>query len=227
MMLISRYSTLIILSIVLTINAFGQKGETVYSAEARVRSVNHEDYKDIKGSPYLFEDWFEAKVIGMDGKYTEYLYMNFNGLTHQLELMENGNTQVLIENTYLKAILSVGENEYTFMSGIHPDLGRDKICILFDGQEIKLIKDFTVRIDESVAQTPGVPTVFERFATTVTYYMMKRGLLVKIKLKKKTILRLLDDNPNIEEYSKKEKISFNSESDVIKLLKYYESSLSN
>lgn len=208
-----------------SISANAQKGTVLYSDEGQVRHVDHSDYDNIKGSPYLFEEWYEAKVIGMDGQYTEYLKMNFNGLTHQLELLEDNKTKVLVENSYLKAIINDGTNEFTFMAGIHPELGRNKICILYDGNEIKLIKDFTVRIEESVMQTPGAPTVFEKFSSTVTHYLMKRGNLIRVKLRKKSILGALADNPSIDQYAKKEKIDFGSESDLRKLLEYYESTL--
>jgi hypothetical protein len=218
--------SLIAISVLLNHTSLAQKGETLYSTEDKTRHIDHSEYKDIKGSPYLFEEWYTAKVIGMDGTYTEYLKMNFNGLTHQLEILEDGKTQVLIENTYLKAIFNDGTNEYTFMAGIHPDLGRDKICIPFDGQEIKFIKDFKVRIEESVMQTPGAATVFEKFARSTDYYIMKRGNLIKINLRKKSILKALD-NKEVDLYVKNENLKMNSENDLIKVLQYYETAIAN
>ena len=93
---------------------------------------------------------------------------------------------------------------------------------MYDGQKVKFIKDFEVKLEESVVQTPGIPTVFEKFSASKDYYLMLGANLNKVKLKKKSIIELLGSKTELEKYLKQEKINVSTESGLISLLSYYE-----
>lgn len=208
----------------LTISLMGQaqNATTIYDV-SKTRVIDQSNYEEIRGTPYLYEDWYPAKLLDADGKYHKFPAVNFNGYTHELESKTDGEVEEFIGHAYLKIIVNTGKYEHTFIRGIHPDFGRDIVCILYDGQNVKFIKEFRVKLEESVIQTPGIPTVFEKFSPTKNYYLMVDFELNKTKLKKKSIIELLGHKTEIEKYLKQEKININSESGLIRLLNYYES----
>jgi len=204
---------------------WAQEGQTIYSSQSKTRTIDHSEYNDIKGSPYIYDKWVSARILGTDGIFFDFEKVNFNGFSHQLEVKTDGVTEEIIPDSFLKAIIETSEGKNTFMRGIHPDLGQNIICILYDGNKVKLIKKFDVRIEESVSQTPGVPTVFTKFATTKEYYIMLERNLSKTKLKKKSVISILNFKSQLENYIKQEKLNLNKESDMVLLLTYYELTL--
>jgi hypothetical protein len=73
------------------------------------------------------------------------------------------------------------------------------------------------------AQTSGIPTAFESFERTSTYYLMINGNLNKVRLKKKKIIEALGHKSEVEVYIKQEKIDLGSEVGLKDLLNYYDS----
>jgi len=219
---ILQRTTTTIFALIITLMGWAQEGSKLYDV-SKTRVVDQSNYEEIRGTPYLYDDWHEAKLLDADGKYHDFSEVNFNGYTQELESKTDGLVEEFIGHAYLKIIVNTGKNEHTFIRGIHPDFGRDIVCILYDGQEVKFIKKFKVKLEESVMQTPGIPTVFEKFSPTKDYYLMVDGNLTKTKLKKKSIIALLGYKTEIEKYLKQEKINITSESGLIRLLNYYES----
>ena len=216
---------ILLTSFALSISIYGwsqSEGMKVYDV-SRTRVIDHAEYDEIKGSPYLYDEWHPARLLDSKGIFHDFLNVNFNGFTHKLETKEDNSTEEFLSGSYLKIIVNTGVYEETFLRGIHPEFGRNLVCILYDGQEVKLIKKFEVRLEESVVQTTGIPTVFEMFAETIEYYIMIEGDLSKVKTKKKSIIEVLGYKSELESYIKKEKLNLNSESDIRNLIAYYES----
>jgi len=214
------YIRLILLFMLLANISLAQQGN-VYNAHPTT-IIDHAGYDQIKGSPYLYKKWYPAKVLGSDGKFYDFEEVNFNGFTHEVETKVDGKIEQIMSRFYIRVVVKSDNNEDTFLRGIHPEFGRNLICVLYDGDEVKFIKRFDVRIEEEVMQTPGVPTKFEKFSVTEQYYLMINGKLSTIKLKKKDITALLSNKSEVDKYLKKEKSNLKSESEVIKLVKYYE-----
>lgn len=187
--------------------------------------LNPARYDEIKGSPYLYDTWYKAKIVGSDGKIYEDMAVNFNGLTHQLELKKDGRVSQLNNASYLKVIIHTDSGEEAFFRGIHPAFGANLVCILFDGEHIKLLKMFTVRKQATEVQTPMNPTVFEKFVPNAEYYLMIDGDLTQIKLKKKKIIEALGHKSAIEAYVKENKIDLSQEIGIKALLQQYESTM--
>jgi hypothetical protein len=213
-----------IMVMIISLECWSQEGSVIYSV-AKTRVIDHSQYDEIKGSPYLYNDWLEAEVLGTEGKIYHFPLVNFNGFTHELELKKDDRVEELIGSSYLKVTLNTGTNKETFLRGLHPEFEQNLVCILYDGQKVKLIKTFDVRVEESVVQTPGAPSVFEKFSRSKNYYLLKDSDLSKVRIKKKSVIAVLGHKSELEQYLKQKKINLNSESALITLLNYYESLL--
>jgi hypothetical protein len=219
---ILQRTTTTIFALIIALMGWAQDGNKIYDV-SKTRVVDQSNYEEIRGTPYLYEDWHAAKLLDTEGKYHDFSEVNFNGYTHELESKNDGLVEEFIGHAYLKIIVNTGKNEDTFIRGIHPDFGRKIVCILYDGQEVKFIKEYSVKLEEAVMQTPGIPTVFEKFSPNKNYYLMVDSNLTKTKLKKKSIIEILGYKTEIEKYLKQEKINVSSEDGLIRLLNYYES----
>ena len=216
----------LILCYILLVNT-NSWAQDVYISGKVNQNVDPARYDKIKGSPYLYNVWHRAQIISANGTIYNEQAINYNGLTQQLELKENGKTTPLPRNSFIKVLVEVGGDSITevFLRRIHPDFGDKLVCIAYDGDRIKLIKIFTVRLEESGAQTPIYPTEFEKFVNQTEYYLMIDGNLSSITLKKKKVVKVLGHSADIEQFTKKNNLNLKKEGELIQLLKYYETNL--
>ncbi len=214
--------TLTLLAIGLPYAAWPQKAYTVLETK---RPIDPSRYDEIKGSPYLYKEWQKAEVVGADGKILKDVYVNYNGLTHQLEMKENGEVSEMDAASYLKVMVATANGNASFFRGIHPQFGAKLICLPYDGQRLKLIKDFNVSKQDLQIQSPMGPEVHERFVATTHYFLMIDGQIFPIKLKKKKIIGVLGNKTAIEKYLEQENLNLNNEGDLVRLLVYYEADL--
>ena len=105
-----------------------------------------------------------------------------------------------------------------------PDIKRGFYEIIFaeEGADylIKEVKKYTFGLKKN----DGVQTNFpSEYKETVSYYIKnKSGKYVKTKLRKKNILRILEDkNLDIKAFASSNKINFKKESDIARVLDYY------
>ena len=199
--------------------------QDVYSAIKVNQDIDPARYDKIQGSPYLYDVWYKAQVISPNGTINNEEALNYNGLTQQLELKENNITKPLPQGTFLKVLVETENGSEAFLSRIHPDFGSQMVCVAYDGQQVKLIKIFTVRLEESGAQTPIYPAVFEKFVRRLEYYIMVNSALSSVPLKKKKIIKILGHSAEIEKYTKEHNLSLKKEAELVQLLKYYEANL--
>ena len=191
------------------------QGSVVFTTSKTIEPYR---YDEIHGSPYLYENWMPATIVGSDGKSYTVLALNLNGLTKELEIKEEDKTREIRPESYIKVTVPRDGHADIFMRGIHPKLGLDLICILYNGDQVKLIKEFTVRKESSASAISS----FDKFVPKSTYYLSIEGQLEQVGLRKKNILKQLDAPAQLEEYLKKTDNSVKSEKELITLLEYYE-----
>lgn len=214
----------LILSFVFAVSTMSRAQE-VYSATNISQDVDPSRYDIIQGSPYLYKVWQKAKIISSNGEVYYESELNYNGLTQQIEIKENEKSKPLPAYTFIKISVENENGTDAFLKRIHHDFGDNVVCVSYDGQQVKLIKIFTVRLEESGGQTPIHPKAFERFVPRMEYYLMTDGRLVSVALKKKKVIKALGHNAEIEQYIKEHNLTLKKESDLIQLLEYYEANI--
>ena len=177
-------------------------------------------YNKIDGSPYMYEKWVPGEIITTNGTIRAENEMNFNGLTGEIEYRENGERQELMTGSYLKVTLTTdNNNENVFARGLHPEFGMEMVCLLFDGNRVRLVKQFSVRKEEAL----GSNGTFETFVPITRYFLIQKGQASQISLRQKKILKKLDQtNLDIEAYLSEKDNKLNSESELIEFLKFYD-----
>jgi len=220
--LLAKYA--LILGFVLGVSTMS-RAQKVYSAINVNQDIDPSRYDEIQGSPYLYKVWQKAQIIRSNGEVNYESELNYNGLTQQLEIKENEKSKPLPAYTFIKVLVEGDNGTEAFLQRIHPDFGDKVICVSYDGQRVKLIKIFTIRLEESGAQTPIYRTPFEKFVPHLDYYIMTDGSLASIALKKKKVIKVLGHNAEIEQYIKEHNLTLKKEFDLIQLLKHYEANI--
>ena len=188
------------------------------------QEVDPNRYEEIKGSPYLFKGWGNATLIGLKGNETKDIRINYNGQEKQWEVLAEDKHIVLDTRDYKRMHITPpdGGEMMTFKRGVHRKYANEFIQVIYEGNQVKLIKEFIVDKSKQKIENVGKTIVVERFAGKDYYWLIKDDELTHIKMKKKDVVKQLG-NGAIASYIKKEKIDFDKISDLQKLMTYYES----
>ena len=183
------------------------------------RSITNYD-----GSPYLSEEFVSGEVHDSKKKFTG-LLLRYNIFNDNIEFMQKGTTYALYaEPRIVKVLLGnevyVVENYETkgkITPGYFARLDSGKVTLL-----VKKIVRFTEEQEPKALQAAATPAKFTRVAD-VFYYRIGNAETSKVGSLKSFIDSLPDKKEDVSNYAKKEKLGTKNESDLVKLVKYYNS----
>jgi hypothetical protein len=187
--------------------------------------VNVKFARVVKGSPFFIERWNKGYVFTREGHKLRDITLRLNLAEQQLHYLKDGIeyvtdqplTEVLIDDEQTGKL-------YVFRSGfteVHHGTNKSFYQALAEG-EVLLLKQIRKIITES---TPfGSATTQQVIKNSETFYIWKKGAMIKIKNDKKDMITALNDQKEkLETFIEQNKISFRSEEDMIKVVNYYNS----
>ncbi len=184
-------------------------------------------FSDIKGSPYLNNE-FEPGNIYIKDSLIEKGMLRYNIYADEIEIKDQQKLFGLykIQDSKVK----IGKDEI-ILKEFFEDQKKEKgyFITLINSNKVKLYKRIRCKIIEPLkAATPNQKDRSAKFKSYIDYYIIlpihKNGQLSKIKLKKKSIMNLMQDQEEkIKGYFKKNQVNLKREKDITKLFSYYES----
>lgn len=180
----------------------------------------------IKGSPYLFENWYNDSKIYTNERIYKIGSFNYNIAKERFEakisedsvlVISTGNiNQVKINNVILKPYYEIERDRFTFF---------EEVGHMNNNQ---ILKKYVVKIKEGnfnpMTQKKISP---DRYVNEEYLYIAdnKTKLLKRLKLKKSSIINLIDSENKQEvlEFVKSNRLKYNNLSDVQKILDYQKS----
>jgi len=178
------------------------------------------EYKDISGSPYLFDEFIEGLIYFKDTT-TVKLPLRYNIFTDDMEYHVNGVNYVVSNPITIDKIL-LGESVFVYL----PFVQNEGYFELFVVGKCTLIQKKLIRYKPAegpkLIQGVAIPAVFER-KRDIFYLVMKDSQFVRIENMKSVIGAFQDQKVKIEEFIKAEKIKRTKKDDLIKIVKYYNS----
>ena len=182
--------------------------------------LDKEKYSDVKGSQYLYEEWLPARALLANGSFENVDKLNFNGHSKELEIMVGEQLRQVPAFAYIKVTVEHDGYENIFIRGIHPEFRGDLVCLLYDGNNVKFVLKFVVKLEE-IAEPNAIT---KKFIRRSEYYLIKDGRISEVLLKKKKILApLVQKGIDLEAYIEENDLNLKTEAEVINLLKYYDS----
>lgn len=209
--------------------------------------IKKEHYPDIKGSPYLFKDWVKADLIHLKNAPLKDVMIRYDLFEGNVEILDNGvnldsenireiNNEkfiVLEDNYYRKIVITRANNPKAFkdfkvdtlylVKGIHKDYLKKYGVVLYDGEDVKLVRTFDILFRESKINSPGKIEKIKKFNRKRGYALIMDKTKTIVKLKDKDFYKALGKEAALKKYKKLNKLKLKKEHEFIELLKYFES----
>lgn len=183
------------------------------------RLYNKED-----GSRYLYDTWDRtSKIIFSNGKELKLKNINFNLKENRFETETLGDTLFIFNNEKVKMVYTSTEtfikmyNPKTHEAGFFESLLEVNKVSLFKLPELHVAKGVLNPLTQETT-----PDVLTRISTY--FYSKNNSNLEELKLKKKHFLKAFSDKKSeINNFVKDNKLNYDSEEDIIKILTFYNS----
>ena len=177
-----------------------------------------------EGTIYLFDNWEQSAIVHrvLDDKFlVKRVNFNLNKMSFDAKITESedvlsfsfdGIDKIEIDNKVFKNILHKKSNRI--------------FQIFYSDDNVKFMKGFDIKLIKA-SKDPMVNRPNDKYVKSESYYLMNKGVITKIKLKKKAIYKTLELNKgeisNTDAFIKSTSISLKKEQDIIKLLTYLNS----
>ncbi len=187
------------------------------------RPIAVNKYSKIKGSPYLYDDWLQGEVITNEGKVYKKMLIKFNTEKDELIFVYKKTDTPQRFADPIRMFTIHAEQDRVFANEF-PKIDRQNAAsyyeVLLTGNAmlLKRHKELleTSRDEMTRAAIAGV------YTNRDTYYIYKNNQMQLLKTTKNGVLKLLADKAaDITAYADSQKINFEQEGDLKKLLNYY------
>lgn len=197
-------------------------------------NIDETRYKDIKRSPYLYNEFTYGSLLGKDGSLVDSILINYNGYSQEFEYKKAGGGIIeldsryyfkatIISDDYNASILHKFDSDTTvFTKGLNVADSRKFYVEVYKSKNVIAFKEFLMTLAVNEVQTVGSTVSFKYFSPKSFYYMTIDGSPVRFLLKKKSVLGVLD-NKEVAAFVKKEKLRMFDEVDLKKALEFYDS----
>ncbi len=184
------------------------------------------NYTDIKGHPYLFENWTEGAVKLSNGKSYTSVQLKYNLIRDELFFKDIKTDQLLA------FVIPVVEFQLTdkvrasilYRNGfkaIDDNTEKSYYQVLFDGGT-QLLKRTSKKINEEKPFNSA--STIKSFEVLNFYYISNNNTLIRIRKDKKSVLAALANQAStLEKYLQEKSLNLKNEDDLIKFIQYYNS----
>ena len=215
-------TTLTLFLLALVINpVIGQDSDKFILDNAAPLEANR--YDDIKGSPFLFEDFKKGKIVDLQGKEFNGIPMNFNGYSLSFEVQRGEDVVNLEEKNYRSISFEVDGKTLEFNRGIDAKAPNRFLQVLYRGNQYTLVKDFKAKFQERNVEAPNKTIKLKKFIPLHLYYIADKGQMTSVRLSRKGVSKVL--GKGIEQFAKKQKVDLSTEEGLIEALKFYEKTM--
>ncbi|RYY07899.1 MAG: hypothetical protein EOP43_01850 [Sphingobacteriaceae bacterium] len=184
------------------------------------------DYTDIKGSPYLSDDWAKGSVLlnnmqaysNIEVKYNEYTdKLHFRGKNDETLNFSDKVKEFTI--TYTKETNLITEHYRSGYNNI-PGIETDAYLQTLSEGKAQLLKKTLKKIQTN--NEYGSISTNKSFVPSIRYYIINGEKASMIKKDKKSVFSALGNKQSeLESYSKTNNIDFKKDADLINLITYY------
>ncbi len=188
--------------------------------------------EDIKGTPFLFEDWYPAEIITKDDRKLEVAQLNYNAKQQKFYYKQQGEYYELFP-TQIRLIRVIGpEGVRTFVPTLpKPVAGKRKFAFyeIFEAPEKAYVAMAYYKILEPADKSQSYAS--DKSMRVMKYYAKKRvfvlvnGYFVRRPSSLNKLLKLLhasdDLRRKVKQFYRKERLSYSSPVHLQRILAYY------
>ncbi len=182
-------------------------------------------YRNIKGTPYMYPTWQTARIVGRDSTVYANVLLNYNAYNRSFDVKLAHRIVTLDNSLYdLITIYEDGAEKEWFIKGVHYDIANQLANVIYNGDKIKLIRSYNVKLAEIIDDLPGETLVRKKFYPVVSYFILYKSKLRQIRLTKGRLAKVLEDKELVNKLAAQHHLEVGKETDAIALLRYFEES---
>jgi hypothetical protein len=174
---------------------------------------------NIKNSPYLYNEWKLADITTRDSTVYQHVLLNYNGYEQKFEVIEFKKKVTLDDKLYDNIVVYTKNNDTGpkewFTKGLHFDIALLLANIIYNGEKLKLIRSFYVRLSETSNELYGDSEIHRKFVQNRTYSILYKSKLQPIKLSKSRLGKIFEDKALINSIVINNNIDLSVEKDLI------------
>ena len=211
-----------------TISTTGKWGQQLFISDVNGQAFVNK-YEGIAGIVYDQAEYRLAKITLKDGRVYNDVKARINLLEHEVNFIaSNGQEGFLGKGMATELIFTETKESNSaikiYQCGFPPIDNQNRISfyqILFNGKT-SLLKSVYKSIQERNNEMSGER--YKEFATYENMYLLKDGIMIRIKKDKSSIIALLQDKEQaVKKYIEDQKLHLKNEADVTALIQYYNS----
>jgi hypothetical protein len=211
-----------------TISTTGKWGQQIFLSDVNGQAFINK-YEGISGSVYDQTDYQLAKITLKDGRVYNDVKTRINLLEQEVNFIASNGQEGFLGKGMAPEIAYIdskteAQNVKVFQCGFPPIDNQNRISfyqILFNGKT-SLLKSVYKTIQERNNDMSGER--FKEFATYENMYLLKDGVMSRIKKDKSSLLAMFQDKKEaIKKYIEDQKLNLKNEAHLIDLVKYYNS----
>jgi hypothetical protein len=209
-----------------TISTTGKWGQQIFLSDVNGQAFVNK-YEGIAGSVYDQTDYQLARITLKDGRVYNDVKTRINLLEQEVNFIASNGQEGYLGKGMASEIAYIDGKEASlnvkiFQCGFPPIDNQNRISfyqILFNGKT-SLLKSVYKTIQERNNDMSGER--FKEFATYENIYLLKEGVMSRIKKDKSSVLAMFQDKKEaIAKYIEDQKLNLKNEAHLIALVQYY------
>lgn len=172
--------------------------------------------EEIKGNPFLFEDWNTKGVVYSEGKKLEVDRLNYNIYNEEIGALKEKESVFAYDSQYIDSV-KIDDKRLHNLNGKFYE-------VLQTGSKVSLYKKYETRIVDGMVNNMGGRKEKSRLVIMDDYYVMSKGDLEKFKPSKGNLDKIFgEQSQEMKKRMKSEKLNFKKEKDLISIFELYNS----
>jgi hypothetical protein len=180
------------------------------------------DYSNIEGSPFWFDDELVAQVVQNNGDKINNVPILFDQYRHEILAKTKEKGIILLDEAlYHKIVINRGVEKDIFTKA-HPAYPNDFFMILYEDDSFIVFKGLEVQLNESASSYVGINDKIREFRRKTKYFLQTDGDILELNFKKKKFFDSFskEETQIMKTFAKKEKIKMKSESDYLQMIQH-------
>lgn len=172
--------------------------------------------EEVKGNPFLFEDWNNKGVVYSEGKYFEVDRLNYNIYKEEIGAMKDKESVFAYDSQYIDSV-KINDTRLHKIDGKFYE-------VLEIGSKASLFKKYETRIAEGQLNVTDQTKGPSRLVIMDDYYVLSEDKLMKFKPSKKSLEEVFSDQaPEMKKLMKDKKLNYKKQDDLIRIFKSFNS----
>jgi len=170
--------------------------------------------EDVKGNPFLFEEWNTKGVVYSDGKIYNVDKLNYNIYKEEIGALKEKESVFVYDSQYIDSV-KIDNVRLHKLDGKFYE-------VLQTGSKASLFKKYDTRIVDGMVNNMDGTKQKDRLVIMDDYYVRTQGKLEKFKPSKGSLEDIFgSEAQEMKKIIKAEKLSYKKEKDLINIFEFY------